>query len=234
MLEVKDLYAGYGDMQVLHGASFEVYNGQVVALLGSNGAGKSTLLKCVMGLVRPQKGDIIFEGKRINNIPPYKMPYLGITMIPEGRHLFGRMNVEDNLLMGAYHIKDTKRVQRTLEEVYELFPRVKERRKQMADTLSGGEQQMVAIARGLMAEPKVLIMDEPSLGLAPIIVSEVFDFIKKIKNAGTTIVIIEQNAHETLEIADYAYVIVNGKTELSGTGEDLLNDPMMRKAYLGL
>jgi branched-chain amino acid transport system ATP-binding protein len=210
-----------------------VDTGQIVAILGSNGAGKTTTLKAILGTNKIMKGDILYEGKSIVGIPTYKLAALGISMVPEGRHLFGKLSVRDNLLMGAYLTKDQKVVAARLEQVYKLFPRVKERLKQQADTLSGGEQQMVAIARGLMSDPKLLILDEPSLGLMPILVAEIFEFVKNISKTGVTVILVEQNAVDTLAICDYAYVVQNGETVIEGTGTDLLQNEEVKKAYLG-
>lgn len=221
-------------MPVVHDVSFEVKEGQVVGLIGSNGSGKTTSLKAVTGVAKPLGGTITYDGQVISGKKANDVVKLGISMVPEGRHLFGKMTVKDNIMMGAYLIKDKAKKEKRLAEIYEMFPRVKERLNQMAGTLSGGEQQMVAIARGLMAEPKLLILDEPSLGLSPKLVGEVFDFIKRIKSLGITVIIVEQNVNETLEISDYAYVIQNGETVFEGTGQDLLTNDEVKKAYLGL
>ena len=221
-------------MPVVHDVSFEVKEGQVVGLIGSNGSGKTTSLKAVTGVAKPLGGTITYDGQVISGKKANDVVKLGISMVPEGRHLFGKMTVKDNIMMGAYLIKDKAKKEKRLAEIYEMFPRVKERLNQMAGTLSGGEQQMVAIARGLMAEPKLLILDEPSLGLSPKLVGEVFEFIKRIKSLGITVIIVEQNVNETLEISDYAYVIQNGETVFEGTGQDLLTNDEVKKAYLGL
>lgn len=233
MLEVKNLQAGYGELLVVHDVSFTVEKGSVVAILGSNGSGKTTTLRAVAGDIPVLGGDILFEGKSIAGTPPYRLVEMGISMVPEGRHLFGKMSVEDNLAMGAYLIRDKKKIAQMLEEIYTLMPRVKERAKQMAETLSGGEQQMVAIARGLMSNPRLLILDEPSLGLMPILVAEIFEFITRISKRGMTIIIVEQNAIDALAISDYAYVVQNGETVISGTGQELLVNEKVKKAYLG-
>jgi len=233
MLEVRNLKTGYNGMQVVHNVSFSVNNGNMVALLGSNGAGKTTTLRAITGALPIMGGDILYEGKSIRGIPTHKIVEMGICMIPEGRHLFGKLSVRDNLVMGAYLKKDKEQVSQLLDEVFSLLPRVKERQKQIAETLSGGEQQMVAIARGLMSDPKLLILDEPSLGLMPILVEQVFGFVKEISKSGTTIIIVEQNATATLEICDYAYVMQNGETVLEGLGKDLLANEKVKKAYLG-
>lgn len=234
MLKVEHLQAGYGGMPVVHDVSFEVKKGQVVGLIGSNGSGKSTTLKAVTGIAKPMGGTVTFENKIISGLKPNEVVKLGISMVPEGRHLFGKMTVKENILMGAYLNKDKEKKEKKFEEIYEMFPRVKERANQMAATLSGGEQQMVAIARGLMASPKLLILDEPSLGLSPKLVGEVFEFIKKIQALGITVIIVEQNVTETLKLADYAYVIQNGETVFHGTGEEMLSNEEVKKAYLGL
>jgi branched-chain amino acid transport system ATP-binding protein len=234
MLNVKNLKAGYDGVPVIFDVSFDVKEGQIVALLGSNGSGKSTALKAITGLIKPMSGRIEYNGNDIVGIKTNKMVSRGIAMVPEGRQLFGKLSVEDNLRMGAYLIKDKKIINERLEQVYNIFPRVKERLRQSAETLSGGEQQMVAIARGMMSEPKLLILDEPSLGLMPKLVGEMFEFIKNINKLGITIILVEQNVNHTLELADYAYVIQNGETVIEGKGSDLLDNNEVKKAYLGL
>lgn len=233
LLEVKNLRAGYGYVEVVHNVSFDVEEGQIIAILGSNGAGKTSTLRAITGAIKPMSGEILYNGESIVGTPTYKLASMGISMVPEGRHLFGDLSVQDNLLMGAYLIKDQKKIQEQLEKVYKLFPRVKERANQTARTLSGGEQQMVAIARGMMMDPKVLILDEPSLGLMPKLVAEIFEFIKEIAKMGITILIVEQNAADTLEFCDYAYVIQNGESVIAGTGAELLQSESVKKAYLG-
>ena len=235
LIEVKDLRAAYGFVEVVHDVSFSVEEGQIIAILGSNGAGKTSTLRALTGSreIKVTGGDILLNGKSILGTPTNKLATMGISMVPEGRHLFGNLSVQDNLLMGAYLIDDKKKLQENLEEVYRLFPRVEERKNQIARTLSGGEQQMVAIARGMMMNPKVLILDEPSLGLMPKLVQEIFDFIKQIAKLGITILIVEQNAQDTLGFADYAYVIQNGETVIEGTGAELLVNEDVKKAYLG-
>jgi len=234
MLKVKNLKAGYGGVPVIFNVSFNVEDGQIVALLGSNGSGKSTTLKAITGLIKPMSGRIEYNGNDIIGIKTNKMVSQGIAMVPEGRQLFGKLSVEDNLRMGAFLIKDKNKINERLEQVYKIFPRVKERLRQSAETLSGGEQQMVAIARGMMSEPKLLILDEPSLGLMPKLVGEMFEFIKNINKLGITIILVEQNVNHTLELADYAYVIQNGETVIEGKGSDLLDNNEVKKAYLGL
>lgn len=234
MLEVKHLQAGYAGVTVVHDVSFTVRQNSIVGLIGSNGSGKSTTLKAVTGLIKPTAGELLFQKKRVNGLAPHKMTEMGISMVPEGRHLFGKMTVHDNLLMGAYLVRDKGRQKKKMDEIFVIFPRVKERMKQIAETLSGGEQQMVAIARGLMSEPKLLILDEPSLGLAPKLVGEVFEFIREIKKLGVTIILVEQNVHETLALADYAYVIQNGETVIEGPSHEMMENDKIKKAYLGL
>ena len=234
LLEVNHLRAGYGGIPVIYDVSFKCEKGNVVGLIGSNGAGKSTTLNAVTGLIKPMSGTIEYEGRSIAGVAPHKLVQQGIAMVPEGRHLFGKLSVQDNLLMGSYLIRDKEKQQKRLKQIYEMFPRVEERLKQPAETLSGGEQQMVAIARGLMSEPKLLILDEPSLGLAPNLVSDIFAFIKEIKTLGITIILIEQNVNETLDVADYVYVIKNGETVLEGSNEEMKTNPEVKKAYLGM
>lgn len=234
MLEVRHLKAGYGGVPVVHDVSFSVKEGEIVGLLGSNGAGKSTSLKAITGLIKPLGGTVTFMGNDITGKPAHELTKLGLSMVPEGRLLFGKMSVQDNLLMGAYLIKDKAKQKRRLERIYDIFPRVKERLKQTAETLSGGEQQMVAIARGLMSDPKLLILDEPSLGLAPKLVSEVFEFVREIKQLGLTIVLVEQNVHETMALADYVFVVQNGETVIEGPAKEMRENEEIKKAYLGL
>lgn len=234
MLEVRNIDVFYGDIQVLNNLSFEIKEGEIVALLGANGAGKTTTLKTVSGLLRPQKGEIVFEGSPIHIIKPYRLIEKGLCLVPEGRRLFVEMTVEENLEMGALKSEAKKKRERSKEMVFDIFPRLKERRKQLAGTLSGGEQQMLAIGRGLMASPKLMMFDEPSLGLAPMLVREIFDIIKKIRNEGTTVLLVEQNTRQTLAISDRAYIIETGRIALSGTGQDLLNNEHVKKAYLGV
>ena len=234
MLEVRNIDVFYGDIQVVWDLSFEVKQGEVVALIGANGAGKSTTLKTVSGLLRPNSGEVLFQGQPIHAIAPFHLIELGIAHCPEARRLFVEMTVEENLDMGSLRGEARKQRDRTRDMVFTLFPRLKERRRQPARTLSGGEQQMVAIGRGLMALPKLLMFDEPSLGLAPILVREIFDVIRSIRQEGTTVLIVEQNVKQSLDIADRAYVLETGKLVMQGTGKALLNDPHVRSAYLGL
>ena len=234
ILEVSHLQAQYDGLQVLFDVSFQVPRGQIVGFVGSNGAGKTTTLRAVTGLTRATGGSVVYEGREITNKKACQLPALGMVMVPEGRRLFPKMLVRDNLMMGAFLCRDEKRIAESLEQVYSIFPRVKERSKQLAGTLSGGEQQMVAIARGLMTGPKLLILDEPSLGLMPKLVEEVFEFVREINHMGITIIIVEQNVTETLQMCDYAYVIQNGATVIHGTGASMLNSAEIRSAYLGL
>jgi len=234
VLEIKNIDVFYGDVQVIWDVAFEVKEGEIVALIGANGAGKSTTLKTISGIVRPHKGEVLFQGEPIHIIEPYPLIEKGLALCPEARRLFVEMTVEENLDMGSLKGEAKKQRQKTKETVFELFPRLRERRRQLAGTLSGGEQQMVAIGRGLMSLPKLLMFDEPSLGLAPILVREVFNIIKRIREAGTTVLIVEQNTKQTLAIADRAYVLETGKITLQGTGQALLNDEHVKKAYLGV
>jgi len=234
VLEVRNIDVFYGDVQVIWDISFEVKQGEVVALIGANGAGKSTALKTVSGLLRPRKGSVSFNGEDLGPVEAYHRIDRGMALCPEARRLFVEMTVEENLDMGSLRGEAKRKREQTRETVFSLFPRLKERRKQLAGTLSGGEQQMVAVGRGLMSLPKLLMFDEPSLGLAPILVREIFDVIKKIRQEGTTVLIVEQNVKQTLAIADRAYVLEHGKMSMQGAGKDLLNDPHVKAAYLGM
>jgi branched-chain amino acid transport system ATP-binding protein len=234
VLEIGHIDVFYGDVQVLWDVSFEVKQQEIVALIGANGAGKSTTLKTVSGLLRPHKGEVIFNDTPVHSVEPYKRIEMGMAFCPEARRLFVAMTVEENLDMGSLKGEARKKREMTRETVFRLFPRLRERRKQLAGTLSGGEQQMVAIGRGLMALPKLMMFDEPSLGLAPILVREIFDVIGKIRDEGTTVLIVEQNVKQTLDIADRAYVLENGRVVMQGEGKDLLNDPHVKMAYLGV
>jgi branched-chain amino acid transport system ATP-binding protein len=234
VLEVRNIDVFYGDVQVLWNVSFNVQQGEVVALIGANGAGKSTSLKTVSGLLRPMRGEVGFLGEAIHTVAPYHLIERGLALCPEARRLFAEMTVDENLDMGSLRGEARKRRDRTREWVFGLFPRLKERRRQIAGTLSGGEQQMVAVGRGLMALPKLLMFDEPSLGLSPILVREIFDVIKKIRQEGTTALIVEQNVKQTLDIADRAYVLENGRIVLQGTGRELQANEHVKTAYLGL
>jgi branched-chain amino acid transport system ATP-binding protein len=234
VLEIRNIDVFYGDVQVLWDVSFEVKQGEVVALIGANGAGKSTTLKTISGLLRPRKGAIVFNNSPIHTVDAFRLVELGIAHCPEARRLFVEMTVEENLDMGSLRGEARQQRATTKELVFGLFPRLSERRRQPAGLLSGGEQQMVAIGRGLMAIPKLLMFDEPSLGLAPILVREIFDIIKKIRDQGTTVLIVEQNVKQTLAIADRAYVLESGRVVMQGTGAALLNDEHVKTAYLGV
>ena len=233
MLEVKDLQVYYGVIQALKGISFHVEQGEVIALIGANGAGKTTTLHTITGLIKPTSGSIIFEGKDITKTPGYKIVPMGMAHVPEGRRVFAQLSVYDNLLMGAYTRKDKDEIRENLQMVYERFPRLEERKTQMAGTLSGGEQQMLAMGRALMSQPGIILMDEPSMGLSPIFVNEIFDIIKKVSQSGTTVLLVEQNAKKALSIADRAYVLETGNISLSGDAKELLNNEAVKKAYLG-
>lgn len=233
MLEVKDLEVYYGMIQAIKGVSFEVNQGEVIALIGANGAGKTTILHTVTGLLAPKKGSVLFEGKDITKIPAHKIVSLGMAHVPEGRRVFADLSVYENLKMGAYTRKDKEEIEKSLDWVYERFPRLKERKNQLAGTLSGGEQQMLAMGRALMSQPKIILMDEPSMGLSPILVNEIFDIIQEVSKSGTTVLLVEQNAKKALSIADRAYVLETGKIVLDGKAEALLNDDSIKKAYLG-
>jgi branched-chain amino acid transport system ATP-binding protein len=233
-LRVSDVWAGYEGSLALFGISLEVRAGQVVALVGANGAGKTTTLRAISGLVRPESGQVVFEGRRIDGLRPHQITALGIAHVPEGRRVFGRLSVLDNLQLGAYVRRDPAERRRNLERVFSLFPVLYERRNQVAGTLSGGEQQMLAIGRGLMLSPKLLMLDEPSLGLAPRMVDRIFDAVAEIKRQGTTVLLVEQNLVEALELADYGYVIQTGRVVLEGPGPKLLQSELIRSAYLGL
>ncbi len=233
MLEVKDLQVYYGVIQALKGVSFEVNQGEVIALIGANGAGKTTTLHTLTGLLPAKQGSIIFEGKDITKVPAHKIVEMGIAHVPEGRRVFSQLSVYENLKMGAYTRKDKKEIAENLENVYKRFPRLEERKNQRAGTLSGGEQQMLAMGRALMSNPKMIVMDEPSMGLSPIFVNEIFDIIEKVSASGTTVLLVEQNAKKALSIADRAYVLETGKIVLSGDAKELMNDDSIKKAYLG-
>ena len=232
LLEVKDIQVYYGAIHAIKGVSFEVNEGEIVTLIGANGAGKTTTLDTIAGLLRSRGGDIVFQGESIAHKAPHLIVKDGLALVPEGRRVFAQMTVEENLEMGAF-TRANSTVEQGLEKVYELFPRLKERRRQVAGTLSGGEQQMLAMGRALMSAPKLMMLDEPSMGLAPILVEQVFDIIQSLHKAGTTILLVEQNAQMALSIADRAYVLENGKVSLSGTGEELAKSEQVQKAYLG-
>ncbi|MBI4800451.1 MAG: ABC transporter ATP-binding protein [Desulfarculus sp.] len=234
MLKVEGIDVFYGDLQVLWEVSFEVNQGEILVLVGANGAGKSTTLKTISSLLTPKKGQILFNGQAIHSLRPFEVLERGVAQVPEGRRLFGEMSVEENLFMGSLSPHAKAKRNQTLEWIYELFPRVKERRKQAAGTLSGGEQQMVAIGRGLMSLPKILMFDEPSLGLSPLLVEHIFDLVKKVNQEGLTVLLVEQNVHHTLSMCDRAYVLENGRIVLTGSGKELMANPHVREAYLGL
>jgi len=234
MLKVEHIDVSYGDLQVLWEISFEVNEGEIVALVGANGAGKSTTLKTVSGLLRPNNGSIRFLDQRLDQIPAHKIIEHGIAQVPEGRRLFPEMSVRENLIMGALSPRAKAKRNETMEWVFGLFPRLRERHKQLAGTLSGGEQQMCAVGRGLMALPRLIMFDEPSLGLAPILVADIFRIIERIQQEGVTVLIVEQNTKHTLEICTRGYVLENGRVVLSGTGQELLNNEHVRQAYLGI
>jgi branched-chain amino acid transport system ATP-binding protein len=234
LLEVRDIDVFYGDVQVVFGLALRVEEGEVVSIIGGNGAGKSTLLKTISGLMQPAKGAIDFEGKPIHSRPPEDVVERGIVQVPEGRRLFSLMSVQDNLIVGAYNKRADGQKQQTLEMVYQLFPRLRERLAQMAMTLSGGEQQMVAIGRGLMALPKLLMLDEPSLGLAPILIKSIFETVRKIADQGTTVLLVEQDVKNSLNLSDRGYVLEHGRTVMEGPARELLENPHIRTAYLGL
>lgn len=233
MLEVENISVHYGMIQAVKGISFEVKEGEIVSLIGANGAGKTTILRTISGLVRPSKGTILFEGKNIEKETSPKIVASGLVQVPEGRHVFTGMTVMENLELGAFLYKDKKESQEILTTVFDRFPILKERKNQDAATLSGGEQQMLAMGRALMSRPKLLLLDEPSMGLAPIFIKEIFSIIEEIKNQGTTVLLIEQNAKMALGIADRGYVLETGKIVLEGSGPELLNSPDIQKAYLG-
>ena len=233
MLEIKDIEVYYGMIQAIKGISFEVNEGEVIALIGANGAGKTTTLHTITGLLSPKKGSVTFEGKDITKVPAHKIVSLGIAHVPEGRRVFAELTVYENLKMGAYTRKDKDEIEKTLEMVYKRFPRLEERKNQLAGTLSGGEQQMLAMGRALMSHPKIIVMDEPSMGLSPILVNEIFDIIQEVSKGGTTVLLVEQNAKKALSIADRAYVLETGRIVLEGDAKVLMNDDSIKKAYLG-
>ena len=233
MLQVTDLKVNYGVIQAIKGVSFEVNEGEIIALIGANGAGKTPILHTVTGLSAPKSGKIEFEGTDFTKMPAHKIVTLGMAHVPEGRRVFADLSVYENLLMGAITRKDKDEISQTLEMVYKRFPRLKERKNQVAGTLSGGEQQMLAMGRALMSHPKIILMDEPSMGLSPLFVNEIFDIIKEVSASGTTVLLVEQNAKKALSIADRAYVLETGKIVLDAAADVLMNDPSIKKAYLG-
>ena len=233
ILEVKDLEVCYGVIQAIKGISFEVNQGEIIALIGANGAGKTTTLQTITGLIPSKAGTITYEGNNITKIPGYKLVGMGIAHVPEGRRVFAQLSVYQNLKMGAYTRKDKAEIDEMLETVYKRFPRLKERQNQMAGTLSGGEQQMLEMGRALMSKPKIVLLDEPSMGLSPILVNEIFDIIQSLNKAGTTVLLVEQNAKKALSIADRAYVLETGRIVQSGDADALMHDESIQKAYLG-
>lgn len=233
MLQVKDLSISYGAIQAVRHVDFEVKKGEIVTLIGANGAGKSTILKTISGIVKPQSGSIEYQNESLIGKKAPQIVATGISQVPEGRHVFPAMTVMENLQLGSYLQKNRDQIDQRLQEIFEMFPILKERQHQDAATLSGGEQQMLVMARAMMANPELLLLDEPSMGLAPIYIQKVFDIIQKINAQGTTILLIEQNAHQALSIADRGYVIASGEIQLSGSGQTLLNDPKVKRAYLG-
>ncbi|WP_419656837.1 LivF5: high-affinity branched-chain amino acid transport ATP-binding protein [Desulfosarcina variabilis str. Montpellier] len=234
VLQVKDISVYYGDIQALWDVSFSVKEGQLVTILGTNGAGKTTTMKTIAGLLQPKSGKIRFNGNQISGLPAHEVADTGISLVPEGRQLFPQLNVEDNLRMGSYLKRTKENREINLKYVYELFPVLAERKNQEAQTLSGGEQQMLAIGRALMQDPKLIMFDEPSLGLSPLLVQEVFKIIRELSRQGRTILLVEQNVHQALKIADYSYVLENGRVVHQGTGAELAQDPKVQEAYLGI
>lgn len=233
MLEIHDIEVFYGMIHAIKGVSFQVNEGEVIALIGANGAGKTTILHSITGLIAPKKGQIVFEGQDITSTPAHKIVSMGMAHVPEGRRVFAQLTVLENLKMGAFTRKDKDEVEESLIRVYKRFPRLEERKNQMAGTLSGGEQQMLAMGRALMSHPKIILMDEPSMGLSPIYVNEIFDIIKEINASGTTVLLVEQNAKKALSIANRAYVLETGNIVLDGDATELMNDDSVKKAYLG-
>lgn len=232
MLEVKNLHVYYGQIHAIKGVDFSVSEGEIVTLIGSNGAGKTTILKTISRILKQQEGDIIFIGESISKMEPHKVVHNGISHVPEGRRVFPGLTVIENLQMGAYHRKDKENIESDLQNVFQRFPRLEERKNQTAGTLSGGEQQMLAMGRALMSKPKILLLDEPSMGLAPLLVDEIFQIIDDINKAGTTILLVEQNANRALHVSDKGYVLETGKIIASGNAKDLLNDEKVKEAYL--
>lgn len=234
LLEIKDITSGYGDVQILWGSTLSLEKGKLSCLVGGNGVGKTTLLRTVMGLIRPWSGTVSFDGRDVSNLPAYTKAEMGLVLVPEGRQLFTDMTVYENLEMGATNQRARPNVMKNLERVYEMFPRLKERSGQKAGTLSGGEQQMLAVARGIMADPTILIIDELSLGLAPVLVLQLFESLKLLREEGITLLLVEQNVQLALAISDYGYVLAEGKIELEGVARKLIKDKHVREAYLGL
>ncbi len=234
ILEIRDVTSGYGEVQILWGASLTLEEGQLTSLVGANGAGKTTMLRTVMGQIRPWNGSVWFDGQDVSSLPPYDKAELGLVLVPEGRQLFTDMSVEENLEMGATPKRARPHFQRNIERVYEMFPRLKERRAQKSGTLSGGEQQMLAVARGIMAEPRILMIDELSLGLAPVLVLGLFQILKQLRKQGMTMLLVEQNVQMALAVSDYGFVLSHGKMDLQGPSRELSQDEHVRSAYLGL
>jgi branched-chain amino acid transport system ATP-binding protein len=234
ILEIREVSSGYGEVQILWGASLALQDGKLTSLVGGNGVGKTTLLRSVMGLVRPWKGSIWFDGRDISHVSPYAKAEMGLVLVPEGRQLFTDMSVVENLEMGATPKHARSNLNKNLGRVFDMFPRLKERKSQKAGTLSGGEQQMLAVGRGIMAEPKVLMIDELSLGLAPVLVLQLFEVLRELKNLGITLLLVEQNVQMALAVSDYAYVLAQGKVEMEGPSRELARNPHVRAAYLGL
>ena len=233
MLEIKDLQVSYGMMEVLHGVSLNVQSGELVTVIGPNGAGKTTLIRSIMGLVSPKSGSILYDGVDITRVPAHKRAELGIGYVPEGRHVFGKLTVEENLRMGAYRLKDSSHLRPNIDHVYEIFPRLGERRNQLARTMSGGEQQMLAIGRALMLEPKLLLIDEVSMGLMPIMVNTCFSVIKGLNDSGITVLVVEQNANKALKVASRGYILETGSITYTDTVENMRSNDTVQKAYLG-
>ncbi|MBQ6898607.1 MAG: ABC transporter ATP-binding protein [Clostridia bacterium] len=233
LLEVKDLQVNYGVIRAIKGISFEVNEGEIVSLIGANGAGKTTTMQSIMGLIPIKSGTVTYDGKVINKIPGHKLISMGMSQVPEGRRVFQELTVYENLIMGAYTQKDKKKVKEDVEDIYTRFPRLGERKNQIAGTLSGGEQQMLAMGRAMMSHPKILMLDEPSMGLSPLLVDQVFDIIKECHSQGITVLLVEQNAKKALSISDRAYVLETGDITITGKGEELLNNESVKKAYLG-
>jgi branched-chain amino acid transport system ATP-binding protein len=234
LLDIRNISVSYGDVQVIYDVSLHIEEGEIVSIIGANGAGKSTILKTISGLLAPRSGEILFAGEAIHRLPPERIVDRGIVQVPEGRRLFSLMTVKENLDVGAYNQHAEKVKNQTMMEVFSLLPRLQDRQNQMAITLSGGEQQMVAIGRGLMAKPKLLMLDEPSLGLAPILIKDIFETIQKISDQGTTVLLVEQDVAHSLKMSDRAYVLEHGRVVMEGTGKDLVENPHIREAYLGI
>tara|TARA_X000000950_G_scaffold23194_3_gene24929 strand:- start:4470 stop:5183 length:714 start_codon:yes stop_codon:yes gene_type:complete len=234
MLELRKITSGYEDIEIVKGLSLKLEQGSITTIIGSNGVGKTTTIRTISGINKTWTGEILFEGKPIHDLPPHKRVEMGIVMVPEGRRLFPSLTVRENLQLGAFNKAAAAKADQRLDEVLDLFPRVGERLDQYAGTLSGGEQQMVAISRGLMSGPNILMLDEPSLGLAPIIVQQIFELISEVRRRGTTVLLVEQNVHKSLMISDYAWVMENGNVTINGTGKELMDNPEVKKAYLGL